>query len=146
MAKQSGSGPAGDVWTRHRSGARITAPLPVPLRLAGTTAFLLASAGRPSAFAQALIMQQMARTIRVLSETHRTNNELREVDLLNDMVAQQLILVGRPLPHIPELFPESAPHAQHQRAALGPIGIRPPSRRSHQHAQHKTSDHQGQER
>ena len=136
----------------HRSGTSISAPLPVPLRMAGTTAFLLAATGLPSPFAQALILQQMLRTIRLLHEMHRTNSELREAALLTEMVRQQLTLVGAPLPEVPEprleplLEPrlEPAVHAGPQKTVSALTEVQPPHLRPHR--QQHPAQNPGQER
>lgn len=84
----------------HRSGVTISEPVRTPLRMAGTTAFLLATA--PSPVAQTLIMQQMLRTICLLHDMQRSNRDLREARLLNDTVREHLSIVGALLPDVHE--------------------------------------------
>lgn len=86
----------------HRSGVTISKPVRTPLRMAGTTAFLLAATSAPSPVAQTLIMQQMLRTIRLLHDMQASNKELREARLLNDTVREHLSIVGAPLPDVEE--------------------------------------------
>lgn len=127
----------------HRSGTRLWAPLPVPLRMAGTTAFLLAATGLPSPVAQALILQQMVRTVGLLHRMHQVNHELREAGLLTELVRQQLSLVGAPLPEVPEPVLEPA-HAGAQQAVPELTEAHPRHLQPHRQ-QHTAQDH-GQEK
>ena len=144
----------------HRSGMRITDPVPPPLRMAGTTAFLLAATTAPPPAVQALIMQQMLRTIRLLHDMHRSNGQLREARLINDTVRIQLAAVGAPLPEVPEpqlpdpqapdpqLPEQQAPGTSHA-GRLHPVqdldGVRPAHLQQYRHAQ-QGSPEQGMER
>ncbi|MCU1634336.1 MAG: relaxase [Micrococcaceae bacterium] len=86
----------------HRSGVTISTPVQAPLRMTGTAAFLMAATTAPSPVAQALIMQQVVRTIRLLRDMQRSNNDLREARALTDSVRQQLAIVAAPLPEVAE--------------------------------------------
>ncbi|MEX5307660.1 relaxase/mobilization nuclease domain-containing protein [Kocuria sp. CPCC 205258] len=95
----------------HRNGVRIQDPLPVSLRMAGTTAFLLAATSAPSPMAQALIMQQMVRMTRALYDMHRDNKELRETTLIADAIERQLAEFAAPLPDVPKTLAASRAQA-----------------------------------
>ncbi|WP_104181705.1 relaxase/mobilization nuclease domain-containing protein [Arthrobacter sp. B0490] len=101
----------------HRSGVTISKPVNPGLRMAGTTAFLLAAATAPSPVAQTLIMQQMLRTIRLLHDMQASNKELREATLLTETVREHLSIVGAPLPEVPE--PRLPAPATTQEPAVG---------------------------
>lgn len=102
----------------HRSGVTISEPVRTPLRMAGTTAFLLAATSAPSPVAQTLIMQQMLCTIRLLHDMQASNKELREARLLNDTVREHLSIVGAPLPDV-----EEPRLPAHEYAAGTPAGV-----------------------
>lgn len=86
----------------HRSGLKITEAVDPPLRMAGTTAFLLAATSAPSPVAQALIMQQMLRTFGAVRAMHEAETELREANVLTQTIRNQLVAVAGPLPDVPE--------------------------------------------
>ncbi|MHA7146490.1 relaxase/mobilization nuclease domain-containing protein [Arthrobacter sp. TmT3-37] len=120
----------------HHSGVTISTPVQAPLRMAGTAAFLMAAATAPSPVAQALIMQQVVRTIRLLRDMQRSNNDLREARVLTDSVRQQLAIVAAPLPEVPEPqlpAPEGmTPKAVRPLTEAQPTIMVPPRAKQHQ--------------
>ncbi|OBA46581.1 hypothetical protein [Kocuria sp. ICS0012] len=104
-ATEDGQGPLGRTArvlasSAHQAGVKITTPLHAPLRISGTTAFLLAATKAPSPIAQALIMNQMLRMTQAFYEMQQVNKDLRETQLLNEAFEHHLSAVAEPLPEV----------------------------------------------
>lgn len=86
----------------QRSDTRFE-PLPVPLRLTGTAAFLVAVSQAPPPMAQALVMSQLARTIQSVYEMHQAAGELAEMQRIDDIFKHELQQIAGPLPEVDEV-------------------------------------------
>lgn len=91
----------------QRSDMRLE-PLPTPLRLAGTAAFMVAMSQAPAPMAQAMVLSQLARTIQSLYEMHQASSELAELTGLDNAFERDLAQIAAPLPETPELAPAHA--------------------------------------
>lgn len=122
----------------HRSGLKITEPVDPPLRMAGTTAFLLAATSAPSPVAQALIMQQMLRTFGAIRAMHEAGEELREANVLTHTIRNQLAAVAGPLPDVaePKLQPGHDGPNRQVKALAEVDGYEARRRQLEQHATH----------